>query len=90
MFHAEAEEAEWRDGNREEVSEEFFIAAKEGRLGRLTKEKLLERIRKQSRVISIRIAVEDLDLAQEQAAKKGLPYQTDIKSLLHEALQKAG
>ncbi len=30
----------------------------------------------------------DLDLARKQAEEKGLPYQTYIKSVLHEALMK--
>jgi predicted DNA binding CopG/RHH family protein len=30
----------------------------------------------------------DLDLARKQAEEKGLPYQTYIKSALHEALVK--
>ena len=29
-------------------------------------------------------------MAKQQAERKGLPYQTYIKSLLHEALRKAG
>jgi predicted DNA binding CopG/RHH family protein len=39
--------------------------------------------------ISIRLSTEDLALATKLAVMKGLPYQTYIKSLLHEALQKA-
>lgn len=30
----------------------------------------------------------DLELAREQAARKGQPYQTYLGSLLHEALEK--
>jgi len=37
-------------------------------------------------VVSLRIPREDLDLARKQAGEKGLPYQTYIKSLLHETL----
>jgi predicted DNA binding CopG/RHH family protein len=32
----------------------------------------------------------DIELARQQAARKGLPYQTYIKSLLHQALRQAG
>jgi predicted DNA binding CopG/RHH family protein len=38
--------------------------------------------------MTIRMAEADLGLARRQAEKKGLPYQTYIKSLLHEALVK--
>ena len=34
------------------------------------------------------MAEADLDLARKQAEQKGLPYQTYIKSVLHEALTK--
>jgi hypothetical protein len=40
-----------------------------------------------SRLLSIRLPEPDIALAQELAAAKGLPYQTYIKSLLHEALE---
>lgn len=56
----------------------------------LTKEKLIERIavsrKTAAPVVSLRIPAADLALARKQAAEKGLPYQTYIKSLLHEAL----
>jgi len=40
------------------------------------------------RAISIRLPVPDLALAQELAARKGLPYQTYLKQLLHDALDR--
>jgi predicted DNA binding CopG/RHH family protein len=42
-----------------------------------------------SRVISIRLAETDIELARRQATQKGLPYQTYIKSVLHQALRQA-
>ncbi len=41
-----------------------------------------------SRLLSIRLPEPDLALAQRLAQSKGLPYQTYIKSLLHEALER--
>jgi predicted DNA binding CopG/RHH family protein len=41
-----------------------------------------------SRLLSIRIPEPDIALAQKLAVAKGLPYQTYIKSLLHEALER--
>jgi predicted DNA binding CopG/RHH family protein len=38
------------------------------------------------RAISIRLPVPDIALAQDLAARKGLPYQTYIKQLLHDTL----
>ena len=42
--------------------------------------------RPETRHISIRLSAVDLGLANKLAAAKGLPYQTYIKSLLHESL----
>jgi hypothetical protein len=41
-----------------------------------------------SRLLSIRLPELDNALAQRLAESKGLPYQTYIKSLLHEALER--
>jgi hypothetical protein len=41
-----------------------------------------------SRLLSIRLPEPDIALAQRLAETKGLPYQTYIKSLLHEALER--
>ena len=43
--------------------------------------------RPETRLISIRLSATDLMTASRLAASKGLPYQTYIKSLLHEALE---
>jgi predicted DNA binding CopG/RHH family protein len=40
------------------------------------------------RAISIRLPVPDIALARDLAARKGLPYQTYIKQLLHDALSR--
>jgi hypothetical protein len=40
------------------------------------------------RLLSIRLPEPDIALAQQLAGAKGLPYQTYIKSLLHEALKR--
>jgi len=41
-----------------------------------------------TRLLSIRLPEPDIALAQRLAESKGLPYQTYIKSLLHEALER--
>ncbi len=83
-FRTEQEEADWWDANRDKVSEAFVEAGQRGELTILTKEKLRERLA--ARPVTIRIAEADLELAQKQAERKGLPYQTYIRSLLHENL----
>lgn len=44
--------------------------------------------RPESKLVSIRLNSVDLALATKLATQKGLPYQTYIKSLLHESLMR--
>ncbi len=89
-FATEAEEAQWWFDNRKKHGQQMLAAAKSGEAQTLTKEKLQERItasrKPPARVVALRIAQADLALARKQAEQKGLPYQTYIKSLLHETL----
>jgi predicted DNA binding CopG/RHH family protein len=85
-FTSESEEAEWWDRNRAMISRDLSEAAATGELKVLTRKKLQEQLRTKARVVTIRLAEADLDLARKQASRKGLPYQTYIRSLLHETL----
>ena len=89
-FATEAEEAEWWYKNRNTHGKQLLAAVKSGEAQVLTKEKLLERIAASKKtpapVVALRIPAADLALARKQAEEKGLPYQTYIKSLLHETL----
>ena len=86
-FVSEAQEAEWWYRNRKMISRDLREAARAGELRVLDRKTLSNRIAaSRSRVITIRLKVSDIELARQQAAKKGLPYQTYIKSILHEAL----
>jgi predicted DNA binding CopG/RHH family protein len=78
-FKSEAEEADWWDAHPDVIVEQFEKAAKEGRL--------LRGIPK-SKSVTIRIPMRDLEAAQRLADRKGLPYQTYMKMLLHQALEK--
>ncbi len=87
-FKSEAEEAEWWYKNRSRLDKDFLKAAKEGKLRRLDRTTLKARLAaSRARMVSIRLPEEDLALARRQAAQKGLPYQTYIKSLLYRALR---
>jgi predicted DNA binding CopG/RHH family protein len=96
-FATEAGEAEWWFANRDAHDRELLAAVSRGEAKTLTKERLLERMaasrKKAAPVVALRIPQADLDMARKQAEGKGLPYQTYIKSLLHETLverEKAG
>jgi predicted DNA binding CopG/RHH family protein len=88
-FVSESQEAEWWDKNRRKLDTDFQKAARRGELKPLDRKTLLGRIAAPTRVVSIRLPEADLTRAREQAARMGLPYQTYIKSLLHQALTKA-
>jgi predicted DNA binding CopG/RHH family protein len=89
-FATEAEEAAWWFENRNLHGKELRAAVQSGEAQVLTKEKLQERIAASRKaaapVVALRIPAADLAMARKQAEQKGLPYQTYIKSLLHEAL----
>jgi predicted DNA binding CopG/RHH family protein len=89
-FATGKEEAEWWYKNRNIHGKQLLAAVKNGEAHVLTQEKLRERIaasrKTPSPTVALRIPEADLALARKQAEQKGLPYQTYIKSLLHETL----
>ncbi len=88
VFKSESEEAEWWFKKRGRLDRDMEGAGK--KLTRLDQATLKTHLAaSKSRVISIRLPEVDLELARKQASKKGLPYQTYIKSVLHQALRAA-
>jgi predicted DNA binding CopG/RHH family protein len=83
-FSNEAEEAAWWESHEDALLEEFKKATAEGRIGVGT---LVKRAALPS--TTIRLDPGDIAKAREQAAKRGLRYQTYLKMILHEALLKA-
>ena len=89
-FASEAQEAEWWYKNRNHHGKQLLAAVKNGKVHVLTKDKLRDRIAASKKgpapTVALRIPEADLALVRKQAERKGLPYQTYIKSLLHETL----
>lgn len=79
-FKSEQEEADWWDAHPEVITELFLKAKKEGRIKRLPV------VRGVTKPVTIRMPVADIEAAQEIAQRRGVPYQTYIKGLLHQAL----
>ena len=77
-FRTEAEEASWWDKHPEAATDIMKRALKAGKAKRAVPLK----------TVTMRLPVPDIKAAQDLAHQKGLPYQTYIKMLLHEALQK--
>ena len=91
----EAEEARWFEENQDQLLKLFEQAGKEGALrigGKsvgITISKKTGMLRKPpSQKVMLRIANGDLDRARHQAGNKGIGYQTYIKILLHEGLDR--
>jgi len=82
-FKSEAEEAKWWFDNQDELDKDFASAAAEGRLGRGTAARIGG-----IPTTTIRLDPVDIEKARGLAAKRGLKYQTYLKMLLHEALER--
>jgi predicted DNA binding CopG/RHH family protein len=81
-FKSEREEAEWWDAHPDVVTALFLKAKKEGKIKRLPV------IRGATRSTTIRLPIADIETAQQIAERRGLPYQTYLKGLLHQALER--
>lgn len=77
-FRTEAEEAGWWDAHPKAATEIMKRAIKSGKAKRAVPLK----------TVTMRLPVPDIKAARNLAHQKGLPYQTYIKMLLHEALKK--
>jgi len=78
-FRSEKEEAEWWDSHPAVATRMLERALQQG---------TVQRGRLETRLVTMRIPVRDLECAQQLAEQKGLPYQTYMKMLLHQALAK--
>src|ERR1019366_8050870 len=94
---SEAEEARWFEENQGRLPKLFEQAEKEGSLrvgGKsigITLSKKTEALRRPpSQKVVLQIPVDDLDRARRQAARKGIGYQTYIRILLREGLDRQG
>ncbi len=87
-FQSEAEEAQWWFDHREETGSWMEKAASER--GATNLSEVLKRRRQagSTPTVSIRIDPGDLSRARILAERRGLRYQTYLKMLLHEALER--
>ncbi len=73
-FRSEAEEAKWWDRHQDLIAD---LLLKHGRRGAVP-----------TKTVSLRLPVTDIERARRLAEKRGVGYQTVIKTLLHEALRR--
>jgi predicted DNA binding CopG/RHH family protein len=83
-FNSEDEEVRWYDRHRKSVESAFLERLEAG--DALTLKEAMARAK--LRPVTIRLAVGDVEKARTIAARKGIRYQTYIKMLLREALQR--
>lgn len=83
-FGSEREDARWHDRHRRQLESAMERRLKEG--STLTLRQAVARAK--LRPVTIRLATDDIDKARGLAAQKGIGYQTYIKLLLREALER--
>ncbi len=83
-FGSEAEEARWHDRHKLQLETAMARRIQEG--SALNLRQVVARAK--LRPVTIRLATEDIDAARALAARKGIGYQTYIKMLLREALER--
>jgi predicted DNA binding CopG/RHH family protein len=82
-FENETDEANWLYENRERLSAAFHEAVREGRVRQGTLKQ-----RGVTSPTTIRLAPEDISRARTLAERRGLRYQTYLKMLIHEGLER--
>jgi predicted DNA binding CopG/RHH family protein len=86
-FKGEAEEAKWWDAHMRDVEANLVEGIKKRTTRRGGPQRAIQE-RRESKNITIRVAVSDIERARALAAEKGLGYQTFMKMLLKEALDR--
>jgi hypothetical protein len=82
QFETEGEEARWWAQNQGPLALAFQRASAEGKLGRGTVAR-----RGNTPTTTIRLDPDDIRKARVYAARRGIKYQTYLKSLIHQALR---
>jgi hypothetical protein len=92
-FKNESEEADWWYANRHNLDKWGKpVLDKDGKPmkpAQILAEHIAKRKaakQKEQRPVNIRLPLADIQRAKTQAERKGLPYQTYLKSLIHQAL----
>jgi len=86
-FFPKPDEAKWWDEHMDVVERNLVQGIKSGVAQRGGPRRVIEE-RRESKNITIRVALADLERARWLAAKKGIGYQTLMKMLLKEALDR--
>ena len=88
-FKSEREEVAWWENHRAPVEADLRAAMRENKTLSLQDVMAQATQKKALLPVTIRLANEDIATARQLADGKGVGYQTYIRLILHEALQKA-
>lgn len=86
-FRSQAGEADWWDAHMRDVERNLVQGMRKQTAAIGGPRRVIEE-RRQSKNITIRVAVSDIERARSLAARKGIGYQTLMKILLKEALDR--
>lgn len=86
-FATETEEAKWWDKDMDAVEANLVEAIKTGAAHKGGPRRVIQE-RRQSKNITIRVALADIECARALAAQRGIGYQTLMKMLLKQALDR--
>ena len=87
QFRTEAEEAKWWDDHMGSVAANLVEGIKTGSARQGGPRRVMQE-RRESKNITIRVAVADIERARDLAAQRGVGYQTLMKMLLKQALDR--
>jgi predicted DNA binding CopG/RHH family protein len=89
-FASTRAEAEWFDKNRKRLEADMRRRLRAGDFKTLTEALAQSAAKEKAKLkpVTIRMRPDDLEAVRGLAVEKGLPYQTYIKVLLHEALKR--
>lgn len=98
QFESEAEEARWWAAHQDRLDEFLELEPKvipdlAEKLGLPPRDETINQVKKDTerlgtKPVLLKMPVADLTQARQIAERKGLPYQTLLKSLIHEGLQR--
>ena len=89
-FSTEAEEAAWWDSHQELIAERFPRAATAGELGRgrVARRAAAREESTAPAALTLQVAEDDASRARTLASRRGLGYQTYLRMLIHEGLER--
>lgn len=86
-FKSEAQEAQWYYEHQDEL-EDYLEPAPKSSVPLHIELDLPARKKPPTKPVPLRIPLDDLERAHKIAARKGIPYQTFLKMLIHEGLER--